>query len=142
MEGFLICFYLLLALLSLAVPILMIIATWKLFEKAGEPGWQALIPLYSTYVQYKITWKTSYFYLLLGCLGTILIITLSDFLSALLLPLAFVAYAVTFFLNLISAHKLSTAFGHDIGFTLGLILLEPIFLMILGFGSSRYEGPR
>ena len=50
------------------LPVLMIVATWKLFDKADEPGWKALIPLYSTYIQYKITWKTQYFFLLLGCL--------------------------------------------------------------------------
>ncbi len=133
---------LILGLISLAVPVLMIIATWKLFEKAGEPGWQALIPIYSTYIQYKITWKTQYFFLFLGCLCAIMIIASSDFLSALFLPLALIADIVIFFLNLISAHKLSTAFGHDIGFTLGLIFIEPVFLIILGFGSSRYEGPQ
>ncbi|MCI8268244.1 MAG: hypothetical protein HFG55_01005 [Lachnospiraceae bacterium] len=124
------------------LPVLMIVATWKLFDKANEPGWKALIPLYSTYIQYKITWKTQYFFLLLGCLCVTLIIPLSEFLSVFLLPLALIAYAVIFFLNLISAHKLSTAYGHDIGFTLGLIFLQPIFLIILGFGSSKYEGPQ
>lgn len=133
---------LILGLICLAVPILMIIATWKLFEKAGEPGWQALIPIYSSYIMFKITWKTQYFFLSLGCLCGIIIITLSDFLSAILFPLALIAYVVAFFLNLIASHKLSTAFGHGIGFTVGLVVSEPIFLMILGFGSSRYEGPQ
>ena len=37
-------------LVSLALSILMIVALWKLFEKAGEHGWAALIPYYSSYV--------------------------------------------------------------------------------------------
>lgn len=35
----------------------------------------------------------------------------------------------------------SKSFGHGVGFTIGLIFLSPIFLCILGFGSSRYLGP-
>lgn len=39
-------------------------------------------------------------------------------------------------------HKLSKAFGHGIGFTLGLIFLSPIFMLILGFGNSQYIGKK
>ncbi|MCI9282592.1 MAG: hypothetical protein HFG56_04805 [Lachnospiraceae bacterium] len=133
---------LILGLIALSIPILMVIATWKIFEKASEPGWQALIPFYNAYILYKIAWKTQYFFLFLGCIGTILIVTFIDFLSVFLFPLVLIAYAVIFFLKIILAHKLSTAFGHEIGFTLGLFFLEFIFLMILGFGSSEYEGPQ
>lgn len=37
--------------------VLLAIAYWKIFEKAGEPGWKALIPFYNTYSQYKFTWN-------------------------------------------------------------------------------------
>ena len=37
-------------------------------------------------------------------------------------------------------YKLSKAFGHGVGFTLGLMFLNPIFMMILGFGSDQYQG--
>ena len=38
-------------------------------------------------------------------------------------------------------HDISKSFGHDIGFTLGLILLGGIFIPILSWGDSQYQGP-
>ena len=43
-------------------------------------------------------------------------------------------------IGIMGLHKVSKAFGHGAGFTLGLIFLNPIFLLILGFGSSQYLG--
>lgn len=129
-------------ILSLCIPVLMIIAYWKIFRKAGEPGWVSLIPVYSSYVQYKLTWNVRYFFIPWFCFALIFGTIWIDSLNELLTPLYIVAILVINIMNLISSHKLSRAFGHDIGFTLGLIFLEPVFIMILGFGSSEYEGPR
>jgi hypothetical protein len=30
---------------------------WKMFKKAGEPGWKSIVPIYDTYTAYKMTWK-------------------------------------------------------------------------------------
>ena len=43
-------------------------------------------------------------------------------------------------IGIIVANDLSNAFGHGLGFTLGLIFLSPIFMLILAFGSSEYRG--
>jgi hypothetical protein len=51
-----------------------------------------------------------------------------------------IAALVFLVIYIIGLHKLSKAFGHGVGFTLGLIFFEPIFMLILGFGSSRYIG--
>ena len=51
--------------LSLAIAVLGIIAMWKIFEKAGEPGWAAIIPFYNLYVLFKITWGNGWKFLLL-----------------------------------------------------------------------------
>ena len=40
----------------LAMAVLMIVAMWRIFAKAGEAGWKAVIPFYNTYILYKITW--------------------------------------------------------------------------------------
>ena len=118
----------------------MLIAYWKIFTKAGAPGWAVLIPFYSGYIQYKFTWNPRYFFIPLSCLALIFSTIWIDSLNELLMPLYIIAILVIQIMNLISSHKLSKAFGHDLGFTLGLIFLEPIFIMILGFGSSKYEG--
>lgn len=47
--------------------VLLAIAYWKIFEKAGEPGWKALIPFYNTYSQYKFTWNPNMFWIVLVC---------------------------------------------------------------------------
>ncbi len=61
--GPVIMFYVGLVLLLLVVQI---VAYWKIFEKAGEPGWKAIIPVYSDYILYKIAWGVKPFWILMG----------------------------------------------------------------------------
>lgn len=105
------------AIVSLAIFILQIVAKWKIFNKAGEHGWAALVPFYSTYVLYKITWENGLFFLLsyIPCLNVI----------------------VTVMTNM----KLSAVFGKNDGFAIGLSLLGFIFYPVLAFDSSEYDGP-
>jgi hypothetical protein len=102
-------------LLSFAVAILGIVAMWKIFEKAGEPGWAAIIPFYNLYVLFKITWGSGWKFLLL------------------LIPFANIVIAITMV-------KLAKAFGKSGGFAVGLIFLSVIFYCILAFDQSQYQG--
>ncbi len=114
------------------------IAQWRLFVKAGEPGWKCLIPIYNYYTQYKITWDGRMYFVLLILIG------ISSALSNATGVLAAVAGVVgiaMLIINVIENHKLSISYGHGIGFTVGLLLLHPIFMLILGFGGSQYIGP-
>ena len=52
-------------LVLLLVAALMIVAMWRIFAKAGEAGWKAIVPFYNTYILYKITWGNGLFFLLL-----------------------------------------------------------------------------
>lgn len=103
-------------ILSLAVSVLVIIALWKIFVKAGEPGWGALIPFYNTYLLFKITWGNGWKFLFL------------------LIPIANIVFGI------ITMVKLAKAFGKGGGFAVGLILLGVIFYCILGFGDATYQG--
>lgn len=121
--------------------ILQIIANWNIFTKAGESGWKSLIPIYGDYVSYKIAWQTSYFWLnfILGILLSYVSnanLNESMFLSLIVILLK-IALTV---INIMYCVKLARAFGRGIGFAIGLILLQPIFLLILGFGSDQYYG--
>ena len=100
----------------LAAMVLGIIAMWKVFEKAGEPGWAALIPFYNAYVLFKITWGNGWKFLLM------------------LIPIANIVILI------ITMVKLAKAFGKDGGFAVGLILLSIIFMCILAFGKAEYQG--
>jgi Family of unknown function (DUF5684) len=101
----------------LACAIFLIAATWKVFTKAGQPGWAAIIPIYNAYIMLKIGGKPGWWLLLF------------------LIPGVNIIFLIWMY------NMISKSFGHDEGFTAGLIFLGIIFWPILGFGSSEYLGP-
>jgi hypothetical protein len=103
--------------ISIAISILSIIAMWKIFEKAGEPGWASIVPIYNTYVLFKIVFGDGLKMLLL------------------LIPIVNIIYSIKLSL------KLATVFGKSTGFGIGLLFLTPIFELILAFGDAEYAGP-
>lgn len=102
---------------SLVFSILAIIGLWKMFKKAGEPGWCAIIPFVNVYKLFKIAWGSGWLFLL--CFIPIVNIVMGIMVSI----------------------KLARAFGKGTGFAVGLIFLPSIFYMILGFGDAVYYGP-
>ena len=101
----------------LAFMILMIAACWKIFIKAGQPGWASIIPIYNWYILCKIVGRPGWWVILL------------------LIPF------VNFIIGIILCIDLAKSFGKGVGFGIGLILLGVIFFPILGFGSAQYQGP-
>ena len=53
------------AIFLIALAVFEIVCMWKLFEKAGEPGWKCLIPIYNAYIFMKICWEGKYFWIML-----------------------------------------------------------------------------
>ncbi len=98
------------------ISILMIISLWKIFTKAGKPGWACIVPIYNIIILLEVVGKPTWWIILL------------------LIPV------VNFVILIIIAHNLSLAFGKDAGFTAGLILIPVIFYPILAFGSAKYVG--
>lgn len=115
------------------------VAYWKIFTKAGEAGWKSLIPLYNSYIQYKISWNTMMFWVCFA--ASIVGMFLYNMDSAVSLIGGVIGFAACI-ISIINWHKLSLAFGHGVGFTLGLIFLNPIFILILGFSGDQYLGPQ
>ncbi len=103
--------------ICIALAIFEIAAMWKVFTKAGQPGWAAIIPIYNIYIMTKVGGKPGYWTLL--CL----------------IPGVNIIFGIWLY------NMISKSFGHDEGFTVGLVLLGIIFWPILGFGSSKYRGP-
>ena len=101
----------------LAVTILMIAACWKVFTKAGQPGWAAIIPIYNWYILCKIVGRPGWWVILF-----------------------FIPF-INFIIGIILCIDLAKSFGKGVGFAIGLILLGIIFFPILGFGSAQYQGP-
>ena len=103
-----------LLIISMVIAIFMIAAVWKIFTKAGQPGWAVLIPIYNVYILLKIAGKPGWWLLLM------------------FIPL------VNIVVGILAVVGLSANFGKGGGFVIGLILLPFIFYAILGFGSAEY----
>jgi Family of unknown function (DUF5684) len=99
----------------LIVAVFVIAGLWKTFTKAGQAGWAAIIPILNTLVILKVVKRPLWWIIL------------------------FLIPCVNFIAWIIVAIDLAKAYGHGTGFAIGLILLGPIFILILGFGSSTYQ---
>jgi hypothetical protein len=103
-------------LIQLALLAICIAGVWKTFAKAGQPGWAAIIPVFNAYVMLKVV-NRPWWWLIL-----------------------FFIPVVNLIMYIIVMLDLAKAFGKSIGFAIGLILLCPIFVCILGFGNAQYVG--
>lgn len=105
------------AVIAIIIAVASLVAMWKIFEKAGKPGWAAIIPIYNVYCLFEITFG-------LGWLFFVCFIP-----------------CVNFIVMIVLCFKLSKAFGQGIGFGFGLLFLNTIFILMLGFGKYEYVGP-
>lgn len=105
-----------LPIVYLAVVVLLIASVWRVFTKAGQPGWGCLIPIYSQYLMCIIAGKPGWWVLLL------------------FVPVVNIVICILVSLGI------AEQFGKSAGFGIGLWLLWFIFFPILGFGSAQYGG--
>ncbi|MCG3205059.1 MAG: hypothetical protein KCHDKBKB_01776 [Elusimicrobia bacterium] len=101
-------------LFSVLVAVIVIAGLWKTFVKAGQPGWGAIIPFFNVYLMLKIAGRPGWWLLLF------------------FIPL------VNFVIMIIVSIDIAKAFGHGVGYALGLTFIPIIFYPMLGFGSSTY----
>ena len=90
---------------------------WKIYTKAGKPGWAAIVPIYNYVVLLDIVGKPVWWIVLL------------------FIPL------VNFIVAIMVINLLSKSFGKGVGFTIGMIFLPFIFIPMLAFGDAQYVGP-
>ena len=105
------------AIVVLATAVIVIVSMWKVFTKAGKPGWAWIIPIYGLVVLLRIVGRPLWWLLLM------------------LIPI------VNLVVTIIVCIDLAKSFGKGAGFGLGLLFLGLIFFPILGFGHARYTGP-
>ncbi len=106
-----------LILLDIVLIVLMVASMWRIYTKAGKPGWAAIIPFYNIIVLLEIVGRPWWWLLLL-------------FVPLLNLVIAIIVYI-----------DLAKSFGKGVGFAIGLLLLSFIFFPILAFGDATYQGP-
>jgi hypothetical protein len=104
-------------LIELAIIVAVVAGFWKVFEKAGKPGWAAIIPIYNIIVLLEIIGKPIWWIVL------------------------FFIPCVNFIVSILVALDVAKSFGKSAGFGVGLAFLPFVFYPILGFGDARYVGP-
>ncbi|MFO1450329.1 MAG: DUF5684 domain-containing protein [Opitutaceae bacterium] len=97
--------------------IFMIVSGWKVFAKAGQPGWACLIPIYNAYIWIKIAGRPGWWLVLL------------------------IVPVVSLVISILLAIEVSRAFGKGGGFAVLMIFLPFIALPILAFGDATYTQP-
>lgn len=109
-------FYLYFLMYTLAVTVVILVGMWKVYVKAGKPGWACIVPFYNSYCLFDMTFGNGWLFLL-----------------------TFVP-CVNFVMMILVYVKLAKAFGKGGGFAVGLIFLPFIFIPMLGFGDAQYMG--
>ena len=107
---------LVLLVIELVIALLMIISVWKVFSKAGQPGWASIVPIYNGIVLLQVAGKPVWWIIL------------------------FFVPVANLIVGILTLASLAKAFGRGAGTVIGLILLPIIFWPILGFGSAEYQG--
>lgn len=98
------------------IAVFIIACYWKLFVKAGQPGWAAIVPIYNIIVLLQIVGKPVWWIILM------------------FIPCVNIVIALLIYLDL------ARVFGKSTGFGIGLFLLGIVFLPILAFGDAEYQG--
>ena len=107
---------------TILIVLVFIIAGWRLFSKAGKPGWAIIVPFYNLYIYTQIIkrpgwWILLYFSIAIPAVGALGLV----------------------FLSIIDQLRLAKVFGRSAGFGVGLILLGWVFFPILAFSESQYD---
>ena len=103
-------------IISLGIGLLMIVCQWKVFVKAGQPGWACIVPIYNIIVLLQVAKKPEWWVIL------------------------FIVPFVNLIIGIMVLVALAEQFGQGAGFAVGMLLLPVIFWPILAFGDSRYIG--
>ena len=116
-------FFVIMMIVCFALVIFFCVCEWKIFKKAGRPGWYSIVPFLNTYTLFEMTWGEGWYFLMI-------------FVSIIPAVGTLLALAVTVLTNI----KLAKAFGKSTGFGIGLSFLNVVFIPILAFDSSEYIG--
>ena len=153
-------------IISLAITVLTIIGKWKTFDKAGEPGWAAIIPFYNAYITYKLAGRKTLFWVYLICivlmyifLGIFLVGVIGavvsgsnsgmeDMLAAFLVSagigaiILFALWIAAMTIQIIMYVGLSKSFGQSGALVFGFLFLPVVCWLLFGFDNRiRYHSP-
>lgn len=98
--------------------LIMIASLWKVFVKAGQPGWAAIVPIYNNYIMQEMVGREVWWLVFLFIPG------------------------LQFVWTIVIGLDMAKSFGKETLWGVGLILLPFIFYPLLGFGDAQYQGPK
>lgn len=116
------------------------IARWRLFTKCGVPGWKALIPFYSGFTLYRISWRGRFFWIAIILFAAAIVsgnMAENNLIMAMIYDITFVVAAI---FHVIQCFFLARKFRRGKVFAIGLCVLNIVFLFILAFDSSYFTG--
>lgn len=102
-------------IIYLLIVLFVLAGMWKTFEKAGQPGWGCIIPIYNIYLITKIAQRPAWWIIMF------------------FIPVANIVFAVMLY------NEIAKKFGQGVGYTIGLLLLPFVFFPLLGFGDFTYQ---
>lgn len=102
-------------LFALVIGILMIVSWWKIFDKAGQPGWASIVPIYNAWVMVEMAgYEALYFFLML-------------------IP------GVNIVIGIMVLNRLMERFGKGVGYTVGMLVVPYVLAPMLAFGDAEYR---
>ncbi len=152
--GVVIAIYLIIVLIFFVFLTIIAIGLWKIFKKAGIPGWHSLIPFVNIYDLFCLSWNKTAAIIALSMSGIIACIRIylysnisqhpdlsfsDDKLFDLIGDINIFIIFCLLIMYVICMYKLSESFGYDVIFTIGLLMFPFVFYCVLGFGSSQYR---
>lgn len=127
-----------LAILVFILRILRIIALWKAFERAGEPGWKALVPVYCTYIQYKLSGMKNWFWY--GLLVAVIVWIIAACIPNQQELITNIGSAIIWIICIVMLFKFARKYGWGVFASILFVIFYPICVLVLGFGNYPYQG--
>lgn len=127
-------------ILVIGLAVVSLVAYWKIFVKAGKEGWEGIIPIYNVYKLFEISWDTRNFWIYIAAIGCFILLSPFSSSNAFVGILTTMLSILQFVWMVRLMNHISISFGKSTGFTIGLVLLNFIFILILAFGDAKYQG--
>lgn len=127
-----------LAIISFILWILRIIALWKAFQRAWQWGWEAIVPIYCSYIKYKLAGMKNWFWY--GLLIAVIFWIIAAFVPDQQKLLTDIATAIVWIIYVVVKFKFARKYGWGVFASILYVLFNPICVLILGFGNYPYEG--
>lgn len=123
------------------------IGYYGIFDKAGERLWKCVVPIVNEYTLTKLAWQGYVYWqmFMLAAAAAVCSYYIERTGGVLQTALLFgwgLCFAAGLVLNIKRSARLAECFGRSRSFAAGLVILPPVFMLLLGFGKTKYSRKR